>query len=175
VKAKRIPHIRGTEEEAARLAAHWGSDPQRMRRAAILHDCTKYLRLEEHLALCDRYGVELDELERKTEKLLHAKTGAALARHLFGEDDGLVEAICYHTTGRSGMSLEEKILYMADYVEPCRTFPEVEQMRRLAYDFDNLQSLCKACHAAVHAREKPIPESARGFAERFFGMKKQGE
>lgn len=134
VQAKRLPHIRGTEEEAARLALRWGSDPQQMRRAAILHDCTKYLTLEEHLAICRHYGVVLDELEQVTEKLLHAKTGAALARHMFGEDDKVVEAICYHTTGRKGMSLEEKILYMADYMEPCRRFPEVEEMRRLAYE-----------------------------------------
>ena len=134
VRAKRLPHIRGTEEEAVRLARHWGADPEALRRAAILHDCTKYLTLDEHLALCDRYGLELDPLERVTEKLLHAKTGAALARHVFGEDERVYEAIYYHTTGRGGMSLEEKILYMADYIEPCRSFPEVGEMRRLAYE-----------------------------------------
>ena len=61
------------------------------------------------------------------------------------------------------------------HIKPVESGRDEAEMRRLAYDFDNLQSLCKACHAAVHAREKPIPESARGFAERFFGMKKQGE
>jgi nicotinate-nucleotide adenylyltransferase len=133
VKAKRLPHIRGTEEEAVRLARRWGADVEKTRRAAILHDCTKYLSLEEHLAICDRYGVELDEMERVTEKLLHSKTGAALARHLFGQDDEIYEAIFYHTTARAGMSLAEKILYMADYIEPNRDFPEVEQLRALSY------------------------------------------
>ena len=133
VFAKRLAHIRGCEEEAARLADRWGADEERMRRAAILHDCTKYLTLQEHLDICDRYGIELCPLERATDKLLHAKSGAALARHIFGVDDGIYDAILYHTTARGGMSLEEKLLYIADYMEPCRNFPEVGELRRLAY------------------------------------------
>jgi len=132
VKAKRIPHIRGTEQTAVELALRWGADPEKMRRAAILHDCTKYISREEHLAICDRCGVPLDEMERSAEKLLHAKSGAALAREMFGQDDEIFTSILYHTTGRGGMSLAEKILYLADYMEPCRNFPEVEEMRRLA-------------------------------------------
>lgn len=132
VQAKRLAHIRGTEEEAVRLARRWGADEDRMRRAAILHDCTKYLSHEEHLAICDRYGVELEPLERVTDKLLHAKSGAALAKYVFGQDD-IYDAILYHTTARGGMSLEEKLLYIADYMEPNRSFPGVEELRRLAY------------------------------------------
>lgn len=134
VKAKRLPHIRGTEETAVQLALRWGADPEKMRRAAILHDCTKYLALEEHLAICDGYGILLDELERGSEKLLHSKSGAALAKYMFGQDDEIFQAILYHTTGRADMSLAEKLLYLADYIEPCRDFPEVEEMRKLAYE-----------------------------------------
>ena len=133
VFAKRLAHIRGCEAAAARLARRWGADEEKMRRAAILHDCTKYLSREEHLAVCDRYEVALDPLERTTDKLLHAKSGAALAQHVFGEEPDVCQAICYHTTARAGMSLEEKILYTADYMEPNRDFPEVEELRRLAY------------------------------------------
>ncbi len=133
VYAKRLPHIRGCEEEAAKLARRWGADEERMRRAAVLHDCTKYFTYEEHLELCQRYGIPLSPLERATDKLLHAKTGAALAKHIFGMDDGIYNAIFYHTTARAGMSLEEKLLYLADYMEPCRAFPEVDELRRLAY------------------------------------------
>lgn len=132
VKAKRLPHIRGTEQTAVELAKRWGADPEKMRRAAILHDCTKYASKEEHLAICEKYGIELDELERGAEKLLHSKSGAALAKHIFGQDDEIFTAILYHTTGRGNMTLAEKILYLADYMEPCRDFPEVEEMRRLA-------------------------------------------
>lgn len=132
VKAKRLPHIRGTEQAAVELALRWGADMEKMRRAAILHDCTKYLSKEEHLAICERCGIELDDLERSAEKLLHSKSGAALAREMFGQDEEIFTAILYHTTGRGDMTLAEKILYLADYMEPCRNFPEVEEMRRLA-------------------------------------------
>ena len=132
VYARRLAHIRGCEEEAARLARRWGADEERMRRAAILHDCTKYLTVQEHLDICAKYGVELCPLERATDKLLHAKSGAALAKYVFGFDD-IYDAILYHTTARAGMSLEEKLLYIADYMEPNRDFPEVGELRRLAY------------------------------------------
>ncbi len=132
VKAKRLPHIRGTEKAAVELAERWGADPEKMRRAAILHDCTKYATKEEHLAICERYGIELDDLERSAEKLLHSKSGAALAKYVFGQDDEIFTAILYHTTGRGDMTLAEKILYLADYMEPCRKFEGVEEMRHLA-------------------------------------------
>lgn len=132
VKAKRLPHIRGTEQTAVELALRWGADPEKMRRAAILHDCTKYISREEHLAICERCGIELDDMERGAEKLLHSKSGAALAHEMFGQDEEIFTAILYHTTGRENMTLAEKILYLADYIEPCRNFPEVAEMRRMA-------------------------------------------
>lgn len=132
VKAKRIPHILGTEETAVKLALRWGADPVQARRAAILHDCTKYWTLEEHLACCDTYGVELDELERQSEKLLHSKSGACIAQHVYGEPPEVCRAIFYHTTGRANMTTLEKILYLADYMEPNRDFDGVGEMRRLA-------------------------------------------
>ena len=104
-----------------------------MRRAAILHDCTKYFPRETHIAICERYGIELDSMERSAEKLLHSKSGAALAKHVFGQEEEIFQAIRYHTTGRGNMSLEEKILYLADYIEPNRNFPEVQEMREEAY------------------------------------------
>ena len=142
VRNKRVPHIRGTEEEAVRLAKHWGADEVLARRAGILHDCTKYWELEPHLAICDKYGVELDGLERKAVKLLHSKSGACIAREVFGEPDEVFEAIFWHTTGKADMTLLEKILYIADYMEPCRKFEGVELMRHLAYtDLDKAMLL----------------------------------
>ena len=134
VRAKRIPHIKGTEEEAVRLAKRWGVDETTARRAAILHDCTKYLNLEEQLALCRKYGVELDELEQRAVKLLHSKTGACIAKYIFGEDEQVYQAIFWHTTGKADMSMLEKIIYLADYIEPTRDFDGVEPLRRLAYE-----------------------------------------
>lgn len=134
IRAKRIPHVRGTEETAVALALRWGVDPQWARRAAILHDCTKYLELDEQLALCEEYQVELDELEREVVKLLHAKTGAALARHMFGEPDPVYDAIYCHTTGKANMTTFDKILYLADYMEPNRDFEGVENLRKLVWE-----------------------------------------
>lgn len=134
VRAKRIPHIKGTEEEAVRLAKRWGVDETTARRAAILHDCTKYLDLEEQLALCHKYGVELDELEQRAVKLLHSKTGACIAKYIFGETEQVYWAIFWHTTGKADMSMLEKVIYLADYIEPTRVFDGVEPLRKLAYE-----------------------------------------
>ena len=134
LKHKRIPHVLGTEEEAVRLAARYGADVEKARVAALLHDCTKKLSMEEQKALCLQYGVELDELEQKALKLLHAKTGAAIARDVFGVDDEICNAIRWHTTGRAEMNLLEKIIYLADYIEPTRDFPGVDELRKTCYE-----------------------------------------
>ena len=123
----------GTEQEAIRLAERYGADVEKARVAALLHDCTKKLDMDEQLALCRRYGIELDELEREALKLLHAKTGAAIARDVFGVDDEIYSAIRWHTTGRAGMTLLEKIMYLADYIEPSRDFPGVDKLRAVCY------------------------------------------
>jgi nicotinate-nucleotide adenylyltransferase len=133
VKAKRIPHIRGTEETAALLAKRWGVDEELARRAAILHDCTKYLNLEEQLKLCEDYGILLDNLEQHALKLLHSKTGAAIARNTYGACDEIYWAIYWHTTGKADMTRLEKVIYIADYMEPTRDFPGVEKLRELVY------------------------------------------
>lgn len=137
LKPKRMPHVLGTEEEAAKLARMFGADETEARIAGLLHDCTKKLDMPEQLALCEQYGIELDELEQKALKLLHAPTGAAIARHVFGVSDEVYDAIRWHTTGRAGMSLLEKILYLADYIEPSREFalePDVVRLRQTVYE-----------------------------------------
>ncbi|MBR5471693.1 MAG: bis(5'-nucleosyl)-tetraphosphatase (symmetrical) YqeK [Oscillibacter sp.] len=134
LKHKRIPHVLGTEQEAIRLAQRYGADVEKARVAALLHDCTKRLSMEEQLVLCAKYGIELDELEQKALKLLHSKTGAAIARDVFGVDEEIYSAIWYHTTGHAGMTLLEKIIYLADYIEPTRDFPGVDALREACYE-----------------------------------------
>lgn len=133
LKAKRIPHVLGTEQTAVALAEKHGANVEKARMAALLHDCTKRLSLDEQLSLAAQYGVALDEIERVTLKLTHAKTGAALARALFGADDEVYGAILWHTTGRPNMTLLEKILYLADFIEPTRDFPGVDTLRRAVW------------------------------------------
>lgn len=134
LRHRRIAHVLGTEGTAAALACRWGEDGQAARRAALLHDCTKKLDREQHMALCRQYGIALDPEERQEEKLLHAITGAAVAEHMFGESEAVVSAIRWHTTGRAHMTLLEKIIYLADYIEPTRDFPGVEKLRRVCYE-----------------------------------------
>ncbi|MEG1072195.1 MAG: bis(5'-nucleosyl)-tetraphosphatase (symmetrical) YqeK [Oscillospiraceae bacterium] len=158
VKAKRLRHIRGTEEEAVRLAKRWGVDETAARRGGILHDCTKYLDLTEQLQLCKKYDIMLDPLEQRAVKLLHSKTGAALAKNVFGEPPAVVDAIFYHTTGKADMTLLEKILYIADYMEPTRDFEGVERLRELAYkDLDAAVLLgCEMSVAEMEERGNPV-------------------
>lgn len=158
IRAKRIAHVQGTEEEAARLARRWGADEEKARRSAILHDCTKYLTMEEQLQLCAKYGIVLDDLERQAVKLLHAKTGACVARDVYGVSDDMYSAIFWHTTARADMTLLEKILYIADYMEPTRDFPGVERLRKLAYE-DLDAAVCLGCEMSIeemHQRGLPV-------------------
>ena len=130
---QRVPHVLGCEQEAVSLANRWGADEDEAREAGILHDITKKLGMEEQLRICDKYDIIIDTVEKSEVKLLHSKTGAAIARAEFGVSDDVYEAITWHTTGRAGMTLLEKIVYMADYIEPTRNFEGVETLRQLAY------------------------------------------
>lgn len=131
---RRIPHVLGTEETAAALALRWGADEESARRAALLHDCTKKFDKELQLALCRQYGIEPDAAERREGKLLHAITGAAVAYADFGVSGEVRDAIRWHTTGKADMTLLEKIIYLADYIEPTRDFCDLTELRRLAFE-----------------------------------------
>ena len=85
------------------------------------------------LTLCDEYGTILDDFSARYPKTLHALTGSLVAERIFGENSAVVSAIEHHTTGKADMNLLEKIIYVADYMEPNRNFPGVERLRELAY------------------------------------------
>ena len=129
----RVAHVLGCRDTAVELARRWGADETDAARAGILHDITKALDGPLQLTLCREYGTILDEFGSKYPKTLHALTGSLVAERIFGENEAVVSAICYHTTGKADMSLLEKIIYVADYMEPCRSFPGVERLRELAF------------------------------------------
>ena len=133
LKANRVAHVLGCRDTAVQMAKHWGADVTDAARAGILHDITKALDGPLQLTLCREYGTILDEFSHRYPKTLHALTGSMVARRIFGENDAVVSAIEHHTTGRAGMTLLEKIIYIADYIEPNRTLPYVEELRYLAY------------------------------------------
>ena len=128
---KRVPHVIGCSETAARLARKYGADETDAKRAGILHDVTKALNAQEQLKLCDQYDMILNNFERLNPKLLHAKTGAVVAERVFGENPAVCDAIRWHTTGKADMTVLEKIIYLADYMEPNRSFEGVEELRRV--------------------------------------------
>ena len=129
----RVAHVLGCRDTAVKLAKRWGADETDAARAGILHDITKALDGPLQLTLCREYGTILDEFGYKYPKTLHALTGSLVAERIFGESPAVVSAICHHTTGKAGMTLLEKIIYVADYMEPCRNFPGVEKLRELAF------------------------------------------
>ncbi len=139
---KRVAHVAGCEAEAVNLAMRWGEDSENAAEAGILHDITKKLVLSDQLILCRKYGIINDTTEEENVKLLHAKTGAALAKDLFNISREVYDAIRWHTTGKPDMTLLEKIIYMADYIEPNRDFEGVDKLRKLAYeDLDKAMAL----------------------------------
>ena len=129
----RVAHVLGCRDTAVALAKRWGADETDAARAGILHDITKAIDGPLQLTLCGAYGKILSDFSRKYPKTLHALTGSMVAERIFGENEAVVSAIECHTTGKADMNLLEKIIYVADYMEPCRNFPGVEKLRELAF------------------------------------------
>lgn len=172
LKPKRVPHVLGTEQEAVRLARRWGEDEGDAAEAAILHDITKKLDMNEQLQLCERYGIITDNSEKENIKLFHAKTGAALSKDLFGVPAHIESAIRWHTTGRVGMTRLEKIVYLADYIEPTRHgFEGLEELRELAYeDLDGAMLLGLRMSLEDLRRNGTEPQGDSVLAEAWFSQ-----
>ncbi len=141
LKPNRVAHVLGCRDTAVALAKYWGADETHAARAALLHDVTKALDGPLQLTLCKEYGILLSAFSSQNPKTLHAITGAEVAKRIFGECDAVVNAIRHHTTGKADMCLLEKIIYVADYMEPNRDFPGVEELRNLA--FSNIDEALK--------------------------------
>ena len=129
---KRWKHTLGVMETSVKLSKRYGADPQRAELAAILHDVAKYWPAERQRAVIADNGLTPELLEYDVQ-LWHAEVGAFVAETEFGIGDaGVLDAIRYHTSGRPGMSLLEKVVCLADYTEPGRDFKGVDEMRKLA-------------------------------------------
>lgn len=133
---ERYNHTLGVMYTSASLAMCHDGDVNKALIAGLLHDCAKCIPNPEKIKLCEKYKIEVTEVEMANPGLLHAKLGAFLAKKKYGiKDEDILNAISSHTTGRPGMSLLEKIVYIADYMEPGRNFsPNFLAVRKLAYD-----------------------------------------
>lgn len=134
--AKRYEHTLGVAYTAAALAMRYGESLKNAEIAGLLHDCAKCLSDEKRLAICEKHNISMNEIERKNPFLLHAKVGSYLAMEEYHIDDpDIINAILNHTTGRPGMSLLEKIIFVADYIEPNRKqAPNLAEVRRMAFE-----------------------------------------
>lgn len=137
LSVKRYIHTLGVAEEAVKLAQIYGSvqEQQKARVAGLLHDCAKDYPESMRLRFCREYKVKTDEIMNKQTDLIHPFLGAEVAKREYQVmDEDVLNAIRYHTTGRKEMSLLEKIVFVADYIEPNREkFGALEEARRLAY------------------------------------------
>lgn len=119
---ERARHIFAVEEEAQALCKILDCTEyyEDLSYAALLHDITKEKNYQEQLKLCDKYDIILSEEERLSPKTIHAITASAVAKNEYGMKTNICSAIRYHTTGRQDMSLFEKIIFIADYIEKTR-------------------------------------------------------
>ena len=132
---KRYEHTLGVMYTAAAMAMCFGVDVNQAMMAGLLHDCAKYLNDKEKLSACKKYKIPITPLENDNKELLHAKIGAAFAKHRYGvKDKEVLSAITYHTTGKPDMSPLEEIIFVADYIEPNRKkLTGMEEIRYLAF------------------------------------------
>ena len=135
LKPERFDHTLGVAYTAASMAFVHGSDVEKALIAGYLHDCAKCMSHDEQIKICEKNKIEISEVERKNHSLLHAKVGMYLARTRYDVyDTDILNAIRWHTTGREDMSLLEKIIYIADFIEPNRkVLEDMEVIRQGAF------------------------------------------
>lgn len=146
IPPKRYKHVMGVCEEAVKLAHQYGADETKAYTAALLHDCAKGYTQEEQFRLCSEYGVKLDKISKKCPAVIHAPLGAEVARREYKiDDEEILGAIAWHTVGKARMTLLEKIIYIADMIEPSRDFKGVKKLRKKSYeDIDEAVLMCIA-------------------------------
>ena len=135
LKPDRFDHTLGVAYTAANMAFIHGADVEKALIAGFLHDCAKCMSHEEQVKICEKNKIEISEVERRNHSLLHAKVGMYLARTKYDVyDTDILNAIRWHTTGREDMSLLEKIIYIADFIEPNRKpLEDMDTIRKEAY------------------------------------------
>lgn len=132
---KRYKHTLGVADTAACLAMRYGVDMEEAYIAGLLHDCAKCVPDAQKIKECEENGIEISPIERKSPYLLHSKLGAFYAQNIYNIDNKQIcDAIKYHTTGRADMTMLEKIIFVADYIEPYRNkADDLDKIRGMAF------------------------------------------
>lgn len=151
---QRFEHTLGVEQTARQMARVFGEDEEKAALAGLLHDCAKCMPLSQMIKAARR--ADVDPVMKESKALMHAVAGRCVAQDVYGvQDEDVLGAIRWHTTGRAGMTRLEKIIYLADVIEPNRKpYPGLEDLRALC-----MQDLDSAMHAALrqsleHVREQ---------------------
>ncbi|GAQ26001.1 bis(5'-nucleosyl)-tetraphosphatase (symmetrical) YqeK [Tepidanaerobacter syntrophicus] len=136
---KRFLHSIGVMETAEKLALRYGANVNKAKIAGLLHDCARGMSEELQLKLAQDFGILLDDIEIREKVLIHGPLGAELAKRDYGiYDEQILHAIKIHTTGDENMDILDKVIFIADFIEPSRCFPDVEKLRRVAFqDLDD--------------------------------------
>ncbi|MBP3468137.1 MAG: bis(5'-nucleosyl)-tetraphosphatase (symmetrical) YqeK [Lachnospiraceae bacterium] len=161
---KRYEHTIGVAYTAAALAMRYHADVEKAYLAGLLHDCAKCIDTDEKLALCKKYKVKLSEFEIENPFLIHAKLGSCLAEKKYEvSDPDVLSAIRYHTTGKADMSLLEKIVFSADYIEPGRKMiPGLEEIRETIFvDLDRaVYMILEGTMRHLKNKDQPIDQAS---------------
>lgn len=139
LSGKRSFHTLAVEQMAMRLGQIYAPDEiNTLRAAALLHDITKEFKTDEQLKLCEVYGIKLTDNDILAPKTLHARTAAEKIKRDFTDfaDQKIIDAVRWHTTGRAGMSITEKLIYLADYIDDSRKFEDCVKLRDFFFNFD---------------------------------------
>lgn len=146
---KRYTHSVYVAHTASDLANIFGADVNKAFIAGLVHDCAKSLSFDKSVAVAKKYNYDLDSVTLKCPPIIHADIGMLLAEYEYGiEDCEILDAVRYHTIAREGMTLLDKILYVADMIEPMRDFPRVAKLREYAKsDID--KAFCESLHSTL--------------------------
>ncbi len=141
----RFKHTENVAREARRLAEYWNVDGDSAYLAGLIHDIAKEIPYNQAIKMLESFGYIPDDTERENGSLLHGPLAAYIARDKFGiKEEEILNAVRFHTTGRSDMDMLEKIIYVADFIEEGRIYPEADIVRKIAYEDIDKAVLCQA-------------------------------
>ena len=150
---QRYEHTLGVEETARMMARAFGEDEERAALAGLLHDCAKCMPLSQMIKAAKH--AKTDDVMKESKALMHAVAGMCIARDVYDvKDEAVLQAIRWHTTGRANMTNLEKIIYLADYMEPTRSFRDLTEVRRLAMEDLDRACLMSFTMSVEHLEEK---------------------
>lgn len=155
---RRFYHSCMVSDEAVKLAEKYGADKTKAQFAGLVHDIEKDTPTAEQLATIAKYDIKLSEVEKSAPKLLHAIAGYAVLKNEYGvSDEDILNAVRYHTTARAGMSILEKIIYLADFISADRDYEGVDKLRKAVYQSLDCAMDVSLCFSITELLNKKVP------------------